>query len=187
MQRKSLRLKGYDYSQEGFYFITVCTQSRLHLFGKIVDGEMVLNEAGCMVKYWYHELENKFKHIKNHAMVIMPNHIHFIIEIIYLASVGADLRVCPNTIGKNVLNGTPRADTQVRPYGGVGNIVQWYKTMTTNEYINMVKTGISPPFKKRIWQRNYWEHIIRNDISYHQLISYIKNNPLKWEEDSLYS
>ncbi len=81
--RKSLRLKHYDYAQAGYYFITIVAQNRAHLFGEIVEGDMVLNEAGKMVKKWHMKLEEKFQNICNHEMVIMPNHIHFIIEIKY--------------------------------------------------------------------------------------------------------
>jgi len=173
--RHSLRLKHYDYSREGFYFITICTQNRLHLFGEIVDDVMVLNVAGEMLDHWYMELKNKFKHIKNHEMVVMPNHIHFIVEIAYgkndgYATVGADLRVCPHDGNNKVV---------------VGDIVQWFKTMTTNQYIKMVKNGTCPPFDKRIWQRNYYEHIIRDDVDYERISTYIINNPLTWEDDVL--
>ena len=191
-RRRSLRLKHYDYSKAGFYFITICTQDKLHLFGEIVDGMMVLNDAGRMIEDWYIELENKFKYIKNHEMIIMPNHIHFIMEIVYggngeyviqkgghtgpplrdnkqYATVGADLCVCPDNTKKV----------------GIGDIVQWYKTMTTNAYIKMVKNGICSPFNKRIWQRNYYEHVIRDDVDYERIATYIMNNPMTWEDDVL--
>jgi len=139
--RRSLRLKHYDYSRAGCYFVTICAQGREHLFGEIVDGKMVLNVAGEMVKKWHMKLEEKFPNVKNHEMVIMPNHIHFIIEI-----VGADPCVRPNlnteTLDmqcKTWNTQSQRADTRVRPY--VGDIVQWFKTMTTNAYIKMVKNG----------------------------------------------
>ncbi len=176
--RKSLRLKDYDYSQEGHYFITIVAQNRAHLFGEIVEGDMVLNEAGVMIEKWYMKLEEKFKNICNHEMVIMPNHIHFIIEI-----VGADPCVRPNVNAEMLDTQSKRADTRVRPYYGVGDVIQWFKTMTTNEYIKMVKNGTLPPFNKRIWQRNYYEHVVRDDVDYVRLETYIQNNPLKWEED----
>jgi len=91
--RRSLRLPHYDYSCAGYYFVTITAQNREHLFGEIVNGEMVLNVAGLMVEKWYGKLEEKFPNVKNHEMVIMPNHIHFIIEIMY--SVGADPCVRP--------------------------------------------------------------------------------------------
>lgn len=91
-QRKSIRLKGYDYTQAGLYFITICCQDRICRFGRVENGEMTLNDAGIMVEKWYDELENKFPDIRCHEMVVIPNHFHCIIENIGTA-VGADLRV----------------------------------------------------------------------------------------------
>ncbi|PIU48535.1 MAG: hypothetical protein COS94_01740, partial [Candidatus Hydrogenedentes bacterium CG07_land_8_20_14_0_80_42_17] len=98
--RRSIRLKGYDYSQLGSYFITIVTQNRVILFGKIIDDEMVLNDAGKMIKKWYREIENKFSDIKCDEFICMPNHVHFILmnvgyEFPISAFVGADLCVCP--------------------------------------------------------------------------------------------
>jgi len=184
--RRSLRLKHYDYSRAGFYFITVCTQNKEHLFGSIVEGIMDLNEAGEMVESWHRKLEDKFPNIKNHEMVIMPNHIHFIMEI-----VGVDPCVRPNVDVNKIMVMNPkradiepqRADTWVRPY--VGDVVQWFKTMTTNTYIKMVKNSTLPPFNKRIWQRNYYEHVIRDDVDYERVAMYTINNPKTWDNDAL--
>lgn len=92
-QRKSIRLKDYEYSQAGLYFVTICCQDRAHLFGEIKNGKMMLIHAGTMIEKWYHELENKFPDIKCHEIITMPNHFHCIIENI---GVRAELRVCPN-------------------------------------------------------------------------------------------
>jgi hypothetical protein len=78
--RKTLRLKGYDYSRKGLYFLTIVLQNRYHLFGRVVDGEMILNDAGKMVEKWYYEIENKYPDKRCHEMVIMLNHFHCIIE-----------------------------------------------------------------------------------------------------------
>ena len=94
--RESIRLPGYDYSRAGAYFVSICTKDRKCLFGEIVTQEMVLNDAGRMVKKWYTELENKFKDIRCSEYIIMPNHSHAIITNIGKVAVGADLRVCPN-------------------------------------------------------------------------------------------
>ena len=111
--RRSTRLKGYDYSQNGLYFITLCCQDREHLFGEIIDDKRVLNDAGRMVEKWFHELENKFMNIQCDEMIVMPNHIHFIVANIATTNdVGADLRVCPDLRVKTWAN------TQVRPYSG---------------------------------------------------------------------
>lgn len=172
--RRSIRLKGYDYSKEGMYFITICTQNRENLFGEIIDDKMVLNVAGKMVERWYLELTNKYSNLQCRVNIIMPNHFHCIIEI-----VGADLRVCP-VLPRNA----QPIEMQGRHVGlPLPEIIQWFKTMTTNEYIKMVKQNLLPPFNKRIWQRNYHEHIIRNKDEFCRIAKYIQNNPLLWEDD----
>jgi len=178
--RRSIRLKGYDYSQAGLYFVTICTQNRECLFGEIENNEMILNAAGKMIGKWYYELENKFSDIKCDEMIIMPNHFHCIIE-----NVGADLRVCPkpNTnkqrnLGEQTILGEHIGSPLCR-------VVQWFKTMSTNEYIRGVKNKNWKPFDGKLWQRNYWEHIIRNEKSYHRIAEYIKNNPNNWDNDKL--
>lgn len=107
--RKSIRLKGYDYSQAGLFFITICVQDRKCLFGEIVNGAMILNDAGQMVEKWYRELENKYPDKKCHEMVVMPNHFHCIIENV--VTVGADLRVCPyDTPNQSIITPTVSGD-----------------------------------------------------------------------------
>jgi len=197
-QRKSIRLKKYDYSQTGLYFTTICTQNRKHLFGTINNQKMTLNAAGTMVKKWYFELTNKFNNIQCHEIIIMPNHIHFIIQpapsVPSVPPVGADLRVCPPDNGGNAPpdnggnggNGqTHRSAPTTTETPSLNTVVQWFKTMTTNEYIRGVNNNIFPPFNKRMWQRNYWEHIIRNENEYNRIAQYIDDNPKKWEDDTL--
>jgi putative transposase len=108
--RKNIRLGGCDYSQAGGYFVTIVTQGRERLFGKIEGEEMILNEAGKMVEKWGKELSNKFPSVTADAFVVMPNHFHGIIFI----TVGADLRVGPGMA--RTLADRKRANTQVRPY-----------------------------------------------------------------------
>ncbi len=174
-QRKNIRLKDYDYSNAGYYFVTICTQGRKNLFGKIIDDKMLLSQSGKMIEKWVYELANKFSHIIIDKHVIMPNHIHVIIII-----VGADLCVCPN---KNM-------QIYKKQGGHIGpplqQIIQWFKTMTTNEYIRGVKSKIYPFFDRRIWQRNYYDHIIRNEQEYQNIWEYIETNPLKWSDDCYY-
>lgn len=190
--RKSIRLKGYDYSQAGLYFVTICCQNREHFFGKIDnDGQLFLNESGKMIEKWYLELENKFPDIECGEYVVMPNHFHCIVinTGISVGTVGTDLRVCPNTnndvvdaiLGEHVLDkilgehiGSP-----------LHRVVQWFKTMTTNEYIRGVNILGWKRFDGKLWQRNYWEHIIRNEQSYVTISEYIKNNPVNWNADKL--
>jgi len=163
--RRSIRLKGYDYSQAGAYFVTICTQNRECLFGEILDREMALNNPGRMVEKWYRELENKFTDIVCDQCAIMPNHIHFVIQ----TGVGADLGVCPDT-GEHI--GSP-----------LHTVIQWFKTMATNEYIRGVKQNGWSTFPGKLWQRNYYEHIVRNENELNRIREYIMNNPLQWELD----
>jgi putative transposase len=180
--RQSIRLKGYDYSSKGMCFITNCTQNRENLFGEIVNNEMVLNIAGKMVERWYLELKNKFINFHYDVNVIMPNHFHCIIEILE-ANVGADLCVCPDMNQCHVVQ-DEYAGIQGRHAGlPLPQIIQWFKTMTTNEYIKMVKQNLLPSFDKRIWQRNYHEHIIRSEQEYIKIADYIQNNPKLWKDD----
>ena len=151
-KRKQTRLKDYDYSQNGYYFITICTHNRQNLFGEIVGATLCgrPNNPDKMIEKWLLELENKFDGVKICEYIIIPNHLHFIIS----------------KTGDHA--GSPLLD-----------IVGWFKTMTTNEYIENVKNNMFPPFDKKIWQRNYYEHIIRDESDYIETKEYILNNPLK--------
>ena len=207
--RRSIRLKGYDYSRAGLYFITICVQDRACLFGKIDNGNtvgetlrgfpsLILNDAGKMTERWYYELENKFPDKYCHEMIVMPNHFHCIIENapemgVHVATmgahVGAPLRGRPITNERPITNKRPE-----NPYGPenkkynatIGAAMDWFKTMTTNEYIRGVKTLGWQPFNGKLWQRNYWEHIIRDEQSYHRISDYIINNPAKWSDDKFF-
>ena len=191
--RRSIRLKGYDYSQLGSYFITIVTQNRVILFGKIIDDEMVLNDAGKMIKKWYREIENKFSDIKCDEFICMPNHVHFILmnvgyEFPISAFVGADLCVCPCE-GEHT--GSPLRESGEWNQGEhVGSplqrIIQWFKTMTTNDYIKNVKKNNWIPFDKKFWQRNYYEHIIRNEKDLNKIREYSICNPANWKTDENY-
>lgn len=187
--RKSIRLRGYDYSQAGGYYVTIVTQGRECLFGEIRNDEMILNDAGNMVVRWWKELVNKFPSITPDVFVVMPNHFHGI--VIIHENVGADLRVGPdlhvgpskigehNEMGEHV--GSPlRNDGMGIP---LSQMVQWFKTMTTNEYIRGVKQYHWPPFMGKLWQRNYYEHILRNQQDYERIANYIVSNPANWAED----
>ena len=171
--RKSIRLKDYDYSSNGYYFVTICVQNREKLFGEIVGATLCgrPNNPDKIITKWLLELENKFNDIKIDEYIIMPNHIHFIIKRTgdHTGSTG------DHTGSTGDHTGSPLRD-----------IIGWFKTMTTNEYIAGVKCGKFIPFKGRLWQRNYYEHIIRNYDDYINISEYIQNNPLKWEYDKLF-
>ncbi|NIR16370.1 MAG: hypothetical protein GWN86_21580 [Desulfobacterales bacterium] len=154
--RRSIRLQGYDYKQPGAYFVTICTHNR----------ELLLEPGPLkqMVRQCWERLPRKFPQVALDEFVVMPNHVHGIISIVGVEhgkSVGADPCVCPdqgrtsNTKGEHM--GSP-----LRERPTLGLIVQWFKTMTTNAYIRGVENKGWPPFPGRLWQRNYYEHIIRD-------------------------
>jgi putative transposase len=161
--RKSPRLSGYDYSQAGACFVTACVQGRLELFGKVVDGNMRLNPAGQIIGKWWKELERKFPALKiDDYYVVMPNHFH---GIVFIPEQSA-----PMTEGGHA--GPP-----------LQRIVQWFKTMTTNEYIHGVKEHGWPQFKGSLWQRSFYDHVIRDEESLNRIREYIATNPLRWDLD----
>ena len=176
-ERRSIRLEGYDYSQPGGYFITICTQWHKNLFGKIIDRKMVLNDAGGMIEKWYHKLDDKFPGTKCHEHIVMPNHFHGIIEIL---DTPVGMAQCGHPRNNNAHNKT---DTHMG--ASLHDIMDWFKTMTTNAYIRGVKNQQWPRFDKRFWQLRYWEHIIRNKNEYSRITQYIIDNPEKWDNDKL--
>ena len=184
--RKSIRLKDYDYSKAGLYFITICANHRQSIFGNIDDDVMILNDAGLMIEKCYFALEDRFRDIKCHDMIVMPNHFHCIIEIV--ANENNDVVGVP-LVGTQNVNGHINNTDKGQPRGiapTVGDIVGAFKSITTNEYIRGVKNNNWQPFDKKMWQRNYWEHIIRSEESYVKLSEYIISNPQKWEIDTLH-
>ncbi len=184
--RRSIRLKGYDYSQAGLYFITICTQSRLCLFGEIENGEIILNDAGIMIKTIWHEIPVYYHGFNIHEYVVMPNHIHGIIQIINECDrvhVGAGPRACPDIDAQPNVIGQPRG---VAPTMSLPDIVHRFKTLTTKRYTDGVKQKNWEPYDRRLWQRNYYEHIIRDEKSYYRILEYIKTNPRKWQDDKYY-
>ncbi|MFN8437437.1 MAG: transposase [Cytophagales bacterium] len=183
-KRRSIRLKGYDYSQAGLYFITICVQDRECLFGNIENGEMILNDAGKMIETEWLNLNNRFSNIELHEFIVMPNHFHEILEI-----VGATLVVAQNDVNtQNKNNENEKGQPQgIAPTKTVGDMMDAFKSISTVEYIRGVKNLGWKPFDGRIWQRNYYEHIIRNEQSYQTISNYIINNPAKWQEDKFYA
>jgi REP element-mobilizing transposase RayT len=181
--RKSMRLKGYDYTQAGAYFVTICVNDRRHLLGKITNGEMILNEPGEMVQQIWNEIPENYSGADIDFSVVMPNHFHGII-ILTGENVGAPLVGAQD----GALEGTNEEKAGTRPAPTNRNfhlsqIVGEFKSLTTNEYITGVKTKNWQRFNKKFWQRNYYDHIIRNEWDLNRIRKYIYYNPLKWEYD----
>ena len=265
--RKSIRLKGYDYSQAGFYFVTICCQHRACLFGGIVDGAMILNDAGKMVINEWLKLKKRFKNIELQEYVVMPNHFHGIVEIVGATLVVAQNNATTYNVMGNIRKGQPQGiaptdktvahtDKTVAPTDKtvahtdktvahtdktvahtdktidhtdktiantdktvahtdktvantdktidhtdktiantdktvdhtdktVGDMVGAFESITTVEYIRCVKNNHWQPFDGKLWQRNFWEHIIRNENEYRRITQYILENPRKWAMDKL--
>lgn len=181
--RRSIRLKGYDYSRPGAYFVTMVTQGREWVFGEIRSGELNLNDAGQMIARWWQELPCKFPAIESGAFVVMPNRFHGIIQITE-NPVGADLRVRPDGYEDHESqNGGHIGPPVPRQGAPLSQMMQWFKTMTTNEYIRGVKELGWQPFAGKLWQRSYYEHIIRNEAEWNRIHRYIEANPVNWKSD----
>jgi len=173
--RRSIRIKGYDYSQVGAYFVTICTHNRACLFGEVVAGEMRLNDAGRIVHGVWNDLPNHYPYVELDAFVVMPNHVHGIIII-----VGAGLKPAPTiTTG---LKPAPTITTGLKPAPtakhGLPEIVRAFKTFSSR-HINELRGTPGLP----VWQRNYYEHIIRNEDSLNRIRQYIFHNPARWTWD----
>lgn len=169
-RRRSIRLKGYNYSQAGLYFVTICTQNRECLFGNIVGAgskpaltepaKITLNRLGNIVENTWFDLINHNKNIKLHDFVVMPNHVHGIVEI--TLSDRAGLEPAPTS-------------------ANLPEIIRQFKTFSAKR-INQYRENIGCP----VWQRNYHEHIIRDETAYLQIAEYIQTNPDKWLDDRYY-
>lgn len=150
--RQSIRMQGFDYSQEGSYFITICTYEKNQLFGEIISDEMKLNQIGVIVRANWISLPSRYKGIKIDEFVIMPNHFHGILTIV------------EPVIGQTL-----------------GNMVGAFKSLVANQHLNLCKT--QNMIYEKLWQRNYYEHVIRDEDDYARIANYIENNPLNWNTD----
>ncbi|MBN8707330.1 MAG: hypothetical protein J0L62_15770 [Bacteroidetes bacterium] len=260
--RRSIRLKGYDYSMEGLYFVTLCTHKKLCVFGEIAENQMVLNDAGKIANDYWLEIPVHFPNAILHEHIIMPNHVHGIVELTTVntglndgakynseLTVGAE-NILPQqctgsatTIGvqridftvgaENVLplqrrgSAIPIGGQRIDPNVGAENILPLQRPGTEiqfgaknilpqqqqpqrrqNEFQKMIpgsigaiikgyKIGVTKwlrqnqsddfPSGQPVWQRNYYEHIIRNEQAFYSISDYIMNNPANWNDDQLFS
>lgn len=219
--RRSIRLKGYDYSQEGMYFITICVQDRECLFGEIVVGAnddsslnyranddlpinykandnspqlqiMILNDAGKIAEQCWLSIPEHFPNTILHEYVVMPNHIHGIIEITGI--VGANHHSPVNETDTTDIVGAK----DFSPLNNIENVTKmiWAKNFSPQQFrspsrtigsiIRGFKIGVTKWFDQSIWQRDYYEHIIWSTEEYERIAHYIINNPLKWREDKFF-
>jgi putative transposase len=167
--RRSIRLRGYDYRQAGAYFVTICTVKRQCIFGRVVDGQMILNAPGQMVERVWHGLSQHYPGIETDAFVVMPNHVHGIIIL-----VGACPRACHSKSGQ------PQG---VAPTMSLPDVVHRFKSLTTAKYRQGVLQDGWSVFPGQLWQRNYYERIVRDENELNDARQYVIDNPLHWDED----
>jgi len=172
--RHSIRLKDYDYSQNGAYFVTLSTQNRECLFGEIENDEMKLNEWGKVAKGEWINLPKRFTNIELDLFVIMPNHTHGIITIKNLVGVSfmkpeTKYNIATSNQHMGLINQTPT----------LGHVIRHFKSKSSYE---IHQNGLN----QIIWQRNYYEHIIRNEGDLNRIREYIIDNPLNWRKDDLF-
>jgi putative transposase len=173
--RRSIRLPGYDYTSAGAYFVTICVRGGECLLGEVVDGEMQHNEWGQIAWDCWQAIPEHSPHVKLDVYVVMPNHVHGIIAI--TDPVGAQHT---DPVGAQHAVPLQPSRTNVQP-GSLGAIVRSFKSAVTKR-INELRDMPGTPF----WQRNYWEHIIRDERSLNRIREYIENNPGRWAEDQLH-
>jgi putative transposase len=193
--RQSIRLKGYDYSTTGLYYITLCTQDRENRFGGIVDDKIVLNEAGELVDAEWKRIPGRYGQVILDTYQIMPNHLHGILQIIGQNSVGTGLVpvrnfldesvddgcIDKNNPNENLLDNDDLSSNRMgtRPIStALYEVIGTFKSLTQNDYAFHVRNNGWPPFRKRLWQLRFHDHIIRDKNELDRIRTYIIDNPL---------
>jgi REP element-mobilizing transposase RayT len=176
--RRSVRLKAFDYASPGAYFVTIVTHGRAMLFGRIVEREMRLSKVGTVADRAWREIPEHFPHVELGSFVVMPNHVHGILVL--------HAPTTPNEIGSDATASEPGRGTIYRApteqfgaprIGSIPTIVGTYKAAVTRA------VGRLPGDRHTIWQRNYYEHVIRDDADWDRIRGYIDVNTMNWEED----
>ena len=180
-RRRSIRLRGFDYAYRGFYFITICTHDKKPTLGKIVDCETRLSDTGRIVENCWLEIPKHFPNVYLDEWIVMPNHIHGIIVIKFprALEVSNEGTVCRAP--------TSRKNDELESFGkpvsgSLATIVRSFKAAATKTVREQFGTEVLP-----LWQRNYFEHVIRNEKSFHAIQNYIWENPLHWNTDEYYA
>lgn len=149
-ERQSIRLPNFDYSREGLFYLTICSYQNKQIFGNLHAGQIVLSEQGKIVEKHLKNFPQYYNNVQMHTYIIMPNHLHFIVEFL-------DVDACEGAMNR-------------APTTTLGNVVCAFKAGVTRE--------IGHP----VWQRNYYERVIRNEVEYYKIVEYIKNNPNNYEK-----
>lgn len=171
--RKSPRLQGYNYAQTGAYFVTICTHERVHWFGAVADGAMVLSRAGEIAWERWFALPDHHPNIELDAFIVMPNHVHGIVVL------------APDH--------TDNADVVPTAVWGAGNLDNAGVVPMLGTVIGSYKSGVTRRIREvyqepelRLWQGRYHDHIIRSEVDLNRIREYVANNPARWDTDSVY-
>ena len=179
--RKANRLKAFDYSSDAFYFVTSCTQNKIHYFGEVEGGIMRLNALGEIAQKQWHWLADQYPYVALHGFVVMPNHIHGIIQINADAAVGTgrDLSVpdpdlsMPNLSLHQMECNSPERKPKIK---SLSELMGAYKTTVSKEIHRIGHANFA-------WHRSFHDHVIRNDEGYRKIAEYIQHNPQLWADD----
>jgi len=166
-QRKDIRLKGYNYSEAGYYFITLCTKDKRNLFGKITDGMIYLNDCGKFAESELQNIPSHYDRVQIDKYIVMPNHVHMIVVINPARKINQAERINP----------FPTTD--------IPHVIGRYKAGVTRIVGNAFMRS-DPLARTEIWQKRYHDHIIRNEAEYLKIWKYIDENPMKWEVDKYF-
>lgn len=188
LHRRSIRLRGYDYTRDGAYFVTICTENRRRLFGTVVNGRMALNDDGRMIQTVWNELPAHYPGVDIDAFVVMPDHIHGIV-CLRNSAVGAGPCACPSSGPAPTASETPSVPDIGQARGpaptarrmSLPDVVHRFKSLTTKRYIDGVTQHGWPRFDGKLWHRNYYEIIVRDTAAMTNIRWYIHDNPAHWD------
>ncbi len=178
----STRLQNWDYGWNGAYFITICTHNRVNYFGKIHNDKMQLSNIGVIADILWHEIKNHAKNIELGEFIVMPNHIHGILILNNYNNPNTDTKIKTDNATDNATQQSQQPTIGQKRFQNQGK-------NTVSSIIGSYKSAVTKHARRLgynfAWQRNYWEHIIRNENEYKRIAQYIINNPVKWKNDKL--
>lgn len=179
--RKRNRMQGFDYSKDAIYFITTCCKNRINHFGEIIDGKMQLNDYGKIAENQIEWLEKQYPYFELHNFVVMPNHVHILMEINRVGT-GRDLSLYKNSdtdisVSDNLRTGRDPFLQQPMKIKSISSLMGAYKTTTSKQIHLLGNINFS-------WQRSFHDHIVRNEQRYNNILNYITDNPIQWKEDT---
>jgi putative transposase len=178
----STRLKYYDYSEPGAYYVTICTKNRAHIFGEIKDHKIFLSWPGCIVHKCWRDLPNHYPNCILDEFIVMPNHIHGIITLTNIPPVETGFKPvsnqCTQTTVTQVETGLKPVSTKPIKRHSLSEIIRGFKTFSARKINEYQKTT-----GRQLWQTRFYEHIIREETKINQIRNYISHNPAMWSRD----